>query len=814
MEDFRNDLRYAVRTLLQNPAVTAVAVLSLALGIGANTAMFSWANALVLRPVMVDEPETLVRAYTTHPGGFDEGSLSWPDFFDFRDANEVFTDMAAFRPLPVSFTEGENTERIAINLVSGNFFDFLRVQPAAGRWFRPGEDEVPGRDAVVVLSHGFWQRRFGADPALVGGDIRFNTHPFTVVGIAPENFRLAAIDIAVDAWVPSMMQQVVQPGFNMLEARGNRSLQVIGRLKSGVTLAQAQDNMSAIAARLAEEYPNSNGDQGSLLIPLAVSLYPASARGAVTAMVWILMGVVGFVLLIACANVANLMLARASARRREVSVRLALGASRIRLMRQFLTESALLAVLAGAFGVLVAMWTNGLITSLQPPLPIPIAITVGIDPGVLAFTAIAALLTGLLFGLAPAIQATKPDLVPALKGESTHRATGRSWLRSALVVSQISISLILIIGTGLFLRSLVNAQSIDPGFTTDQMLVASLDPGLQGYDEARSDQFYRELVGRVGAVPGVRSAAISNRVPLTPGGDQQWSFSVQGYEFSPNERDNVDYNVVGAGYFRTMGIPLVAGRGFALQDTVDSQGVIVVNETFARRYFADREAIGGVVNTMGGERVVVGVARDSKYYTIGEDPLPYVYGPDQQVSMTQMALHVRTDGDPLGVLSAVRAEVRAIDPDLPLFDITTMEEAVGTSLLLQRLTAGVLATFGSLALVLAAVGLYGVMAFAVSQRLREIGIRIALGATGRDIRGMVLRQAMGLAVVGMTIGLVAGLGLGFLTTSANVLYDVSPLDPAALGGGVGTILVVALLASYLPALRATRVDPMVALRYE
>ena len=479
-----------------------------------------------------------------------------------------------------------------------------------------------------------------------------------------------------------------------------------------------------------------------------------------------------------------------------------------------MTESLLLAALAGGCGILVAVWTNGLITSFQPPLPIPIAITVGIDPAVLAFTTIAAIAAGVLFGMAPAVQATKPDLVPALKGESSQRTAGRSWLRNALVVAQMAMSLALLIGAGLFLRSLDNAQSIDPGFATDNMLVASLDPSQQGYDEAQTDQFYRELVERVEALPGVRSAAIGDRVPLVLGGGQQWGFSVDGYEFSSNERDNVDYKVVGPGYFRTMGIPLVAGREFGAQDTGDSQPVIIVNETFARHYFSGREPIGGIVDTMRGERAVIGIAHDSKYYTLGEEPLPYVFGPDQQVTMSQMSLHVRTDRDSLAVLPAVRAEVRAIDADLPLFDISTMEEAMGTSLLLQRLMTGVLGTFGSLALVLAAVGLYGVMAFTVSQRTREIGIRIALGAGGRDVRAMVLRQAMILSGVGVAIGLLVGLGLGFVVASSGALYDVSALDPVALGGGVGTIVAVALLASYIPALRATRIDPMVALRYE
>jgi predicted permease len=613
----------------------------------------------------------------------------------------------------------------------------------------------------------------------------------------------------VDIWVPSMMQQQIQPGSNLLESRGNRSVQGLARLRPGTTLEAAQANSSAIAAQLAEEYPDSNGEQGSMLIPLKVSLFPQSARAAVSAMVWILMGVVGVVLLIACANVANLLLARAAARRREVSVRLALGAGRGRLVRQLLTESMLLAAVAGGFGVVVAIWTNRLIVSLQPPLPIPIDIDVGIDPTVLAFTAVAALLTGVLFGMAPAVRATRLDLVPALKGASP-QGDGRSWLKNTLVISQISLSMVLLIGAGLFLRSLQNAQSIDPDFDASNMLVAALDPGLQGYDEAQSDEFYGQLMERVGALPGVRSVSIGLSVPLTFGGSRQWGFSVEGYDFAPNERDNVDYNVVGSGYFRTLGIPIVAGREFTDADVEDAQPAIVINETFARRFFADRDPIGGIVNTMRGERVVVGVAQDSKYYTIGEDPLPYVYGPYRQVNATQMALHVRTDSDPLAVVASVRAETRNLDASLPLFDAATMSDHVGNALLLQRLTTGVFGTFGSLALLLAAVGLYGVMAFAVAQRTREIGIRVALGADGADVRGLVLKKSMSLALIGLAIGLALGLGLAVVI--AGALYDVSPFDPLALGGSTVTILAVAFVASYLPALRATRIDPIVALR--
>ncbi len=809
MEALLRDIKYGARLLLQNPGVTTIAVLSLALGIGANTAMFSWANALILAPIRVAEPDSLVRLYTTHPGGFDEGSLSWPDFRDLQQSNDVFTGMAAFAPGFVGLTEGDSNERIGASLVSGNYFEFLRASPGAGRWFRADEDEVPGRDAVAVISNGFWKRRYASDPGVVGRTITLNGQPFTVVGVASEGFRLAAIDLAVDVWVPSMMQQQIQPGSNLLESRGFRSVQALGRLRPGTTLQAAQANTSAIAARLAAEYPDSNGEQGSKLIPLKVSLFPQGARAAVSAMVWILMGVVGLVLLIACANVANLLLARAAARRGEVSVRLALGAGRGRLVRQLLTESMLLAALAGGFGVVVAMWTNRLIVSLQPPLPIPIDIDVGIDLSVLAFTAVATLLTAVLFGVAPAIQATRPDLVAALKGASL-QGSGRSRLKNTLVISQISLSMVLLIGAGLFLRSLQNAQSIDLGFDASNMLVASLDPGLQGYDEALSDDFYDQLMERVGALPGVRSVSIGVSVPLSFGGSRQWGFSVEGYEFSPNERSNVDYNVVGPGYFRTMRIPIVAGREFTDEDVEEGQPAIVINETFARRFFADRDPIGGIVNTMGGERVVVGVAQDSKYYTIGEDPLPYAYGPYRQVNLTQMTLHVRTDNDPLAVVASVRAETRSLDANLPLFDVRTMSDHVGNALLLQRLTTGIFGVFGSLALLLAAVGLYGVMAFTVAERTREIGIRVALGADGADVRGLVLKKSMSLALIGLAIGLALGLGLAVLI--AGALYDVSPFDPLTLGGGSATILVVAFLASYLPARRATRIDPMTALR--
>jgi macrolide transport system ATP-binding/permease protein len=814
VEELWHDLRFGIRRMLKTPAFTVIAVLSLALGIGANTAIFSLVNTILLRPLPVSHPEQLVSIYPVTKGDAVQ-AFSYPDYKDFRDRNEVLDGIYIQRFAPLSLSHDGNNERIWGYLVSGNYFDVLGVKAARGRTFSPEEDRTPLSHPVVVVSHGCWQRRFGSDPSLVGRDIILNGHTFTVVGVAPEGFNGTEIAYTPEMWVPVMMLEWVEPGHKWLERRDTQNLFATARLKPGVSVAQAEASLNILAEQLGREYPETNEGQTITITPPGL-IHPM-LRGPVLSFTWVLMATVALVLLIACTNLANLLLARATERRREIAIRLALGATRSRLLRQLLTENVLLSVVGGALGFLLAVWLVNLVKAFRPPIDFPLTINLELDARVFAFTLLASLLTGIFFGLMPALQATRPDLVPALKDSSSQGGFRRSRLRSGLVVAQIALSLVLLIAAGLVVRTLQHLQTMSPGFDPENALTMAVDVGLQGYDKARGLQFYRQVAERTRSLPGVQSMSLADFIPLSLNYNAT-SIYIEGQ--APVRGANVPTSMnssIWRDYFQAMGIPLAAGREFDEQDTEEGQRVAIVNETFVRRFFPGpvENAIGRRVSTKGSEgpfMQIVGVARDGKYFSIGEDARPFIYFPMTQAYSPQAILLVRTTSDPKSMIPLIRSELQKLDNSLPVFDVKTMTEHMSLSLFPARVAAMLLGCFGLLALLLAAIGVYGVMSYSVAQRTREIGIRIALGAQSRDVLRLVVRQGMTLAVMGLGIGLFVSLGLTRLISS--LLYGVSATDVVTFLGVSLLLTLVVLLACYLPARRATKVDPIVTLRYE
>lgn len=817
METFWSDVRYGFRMMVKSPAMILAAMVSLGLGIGANTTIFSVINAVLLRPLPVERPEELVTVMTTdarHLIGPHESS--YLDYTYYRDQNHVFQGLAAHKNVPVSLTSTGFTELVLGDLVTGNFFSLLGVVPAMGRGFRPEEDQLPGASPVVILGYGLWQRRFGGDPDIIGKTIALNGHSFTIIGVAPKGFEGILIGLHEDLWVPMMMQAQIDPGPDLLNDREIHWLYITGRLKPNVSAATAQAEMTTLAGQLASSFSDADKGLGAVLARKnSERLFPG-LQSVATIFLIILMSVVGLVLLIACANVANLLLARAAGRRREIAIRLAMGASRKRLVRQLLTEGALLAILGGAFGLLVAFWSNGFIMAVKLPTPVRIGLDLGLDVRVLVFTAVTSLVTGIVFGLAPSLQASNPDLVSALKGEAPASKLQRRFrLRNVLVTGQVAVSLLLLIGAGLFLRSLQRAQVISPGFDSQRLLLLTVNLGLQGYDEAKANAFYKQLVDRVQPLPGVESVSLMNNIPL--GADRQQTDAViEGPGRAAGDPGvGTDFNVVGLNYFQTMNIPLLQGRDFSVQNTKETPGVTIINEAMARRYWPGENPLGKrfrVGGTSGRFVDVIGVARDGKYRSLGEPPTPFLYLPLQQSYRSAMTLTVRTAADPAALVNSVRAEAQALDATLPVADIKTMSEHLQLSLLPARVVALLLAIFGLLALILASVGLYGVVAYGVSQRTHEIGLRMALGARTTDVLKLILVHGMRLTLIGMAIGLIGALVFGRIVSS--LLYGVSPADPITFVGVPLLLCGVALVASYFPARRATLVDPLIALRYE
>ncbi|HKQ93279.1 MAG TPA: ABC transporter permease [Blastocatellia bacterium] len=812
MRTLWQDLRFALRILAKSPGFTAVVVLSLALGIGANTTIFSLINAALFKPLpRVKEPDRLV---------WFRAPASYPDYEDFRDQNDVFSGISSLSGTrEISLSRDGQPELVKGEFVSANYFSVLGVDVSTGRAFLPEEDRIADAQPVVVLSHGLWRRRFGGDPNLIGGSVNLNGLSFTVIGVAPPGFVGAEVHIPRDLWAPMAIYPRLPPAGkgatdpNPLRNRGMYWLNLVARLKPGVTRVQAQAAMTAIVARLPQERYDQTIDErlrAVELLTVSGGLDPRDRAGALP-ISGLLQAIVSLVLLTACANIAGLLLARSSLRRREIGIRQALGASRARIIQQLLTESLLLSLLGALAGLLVAAWARDLLISLSGATPIA-ALDLSLDYRVLSFTFSASLLAGLTFGLAPALQASKPDLIPALKNEAAGKGYRRSRLRNAFVVSQTALSVVLLIGSGLFIRSLQNAQTIDPGFKVEGALIATLDPGLLRYGEEQGQEFFRQAVERVGALPGVESASLMDFVPLGLRFAQHDVF-VEGRNGS--RAVSTGFNTVGPRYFQTMGIPVRRGREFTTQDRTGALPVVMLNETLARRLWPGEDPIGKRLR-LGGpsdpEAEVIGVARDGKYATLGENARPYIYRPLLQSYASRMTLVVRTTGNPETLSAAVREQIHSLDPNLPVAQIKTLAERVEFALFPARLGAALLGAFGLLALGLAATGVYGVIAYSVSQRAQEFGIRMALGADGADVRRLVLREGLKVALIGVTVGLALSLAATRLTT--GFLYGVGANDPLTFVGVALLLTAVALLACYLPARRATKVDPMVALRCE
>ncbi len=787
-----------------------MAVISLALAIGANTTIFTVVNAALLRPLPVEQPEELTRLFTTYTGGPRYGAVSYPDYLDYRDNNEVFSGLLAQRGVVMSLLENGQAEMVNGVIASGNYFAVLGINPARGRTFLPEEDKTPGSHPVAVVSHNFWVRRFGSDPALPGKTLTLNGQPFTVVGITPPGFTGTELGVVPDVWVPTMMQAAVRPGAGVLEDRGANWLNLMGRLKPGVELAQAKAAMDTRARQLAQEYPKTNKGRTLTVYPGGAG-HPEMQKTSVP-LAGALLIIVGLVLVIACANLANLLLARANARRREVGIRLALGAGRGRLIRQLLTESLLLSLAGGALGLLLAYWASGAILQFMPQGLFAFALDLSLDRRVLGFTLLVSVVAGIAFGLAPAIQTTKTNLVDLLKKNESKGGGGGSRLRGILVTSQVALSLLLLISAGLFLRSLYNAQTIDPGFDVDNVLVMSLITDAHAYTETTGQGFYRQLEERVGALPGVESASLAEKLF---GDDQQLGVSVEGYTPPPDVSMLMDYNVVGPKYFETMGVKLVQGRDFTPQDKADAPGITIINETMAKRFWRNENPVGKRIGIPGADNLfleIVGVAKDAKYYNLQEKPMAFMYLPLSQNYESKVTLHVRTKGDPKNMIAAVRREVEAIDKVIPVYGTTTMADYLGQSLWAARIAGTLFTIFGVLALLLALIGIYGVVAYNVSQRTSEIAIRMALGARQTDVITLVLRHALKLTLIGVVVGLV----IAFVLTrfASSMLYGLSATDPLTFIAIPLLLLFVVLVASFIPARTASKIEPAIALKYD
>ena len=824
LEAIWQDLWFGWRMLLRAPGFTAVAVVSLGLGIGVNTAIFSLVDKALIKKLPVEEPDRLMIVNASRGQGVSPNS-NYPDFADYRDRNEVFEGLVCYTQRALTLSVGNQAERVQGMIVSGNYFTALRVRPALGRGFLPEEDKTSGTHAVVVLSYRLWQRRFGGNPNLVGNPVKLNGEAFTVVGITPPAFTGTVAGSAPDVYVPIMMMARLSPGSNMDLLFGPRSrslsgwLQMLGRLRPGVSREQAATAMTVLGTQVARAHP---GADGSPRVEPTFLLEDGS-RGNTNLLsdlrfpLQMLMVTVGLILLIACANVANLLLGRAGTRQKEIAIRLAAGAGRPRLIRQLLTESALLSALGGGAGLALAASISGLIVGFTPPNNNAFAsltLDSRLDMRVLGFTLVVSIVTGILFGLAPALSASRPDLVPALKDEGTilGKRVRHLNFRNLLVAGQVALSVMVLVGAALCIRSLRNWHATDIGFDPAKVLVMSVDLSLSGYNAERGRRFYSEMVERVQSVRGVDAVSLATQIALGDGFGAM--MRAEGYVPKPGEDISSDFNQIGPDYFRVMQIALLDGRDFAQSDTTTTSPVAIINQTAARRFFPGQNPVGQrvIVGRAPDEQIreIVGVVKDSKYRRMNEELRPAVFIPFFQRYRGDMTLHVRTMSDPATVLPAVRREAQAIDASVPLYNVKTLEEQKNSSLYTSRLAATLLTAFGLLALLLAAVGVYGVMAYTVTRRTREIGIRLALGAQGHEVRRLVMVEGATVVTIGIALGLGGALGATRLVES--LLYGVTPTDPVAYGGAALLLAVVALLANYVPTRRASRIDPLMAIR--
>jgi len=812
MTGWLDDLRLAARMLARRPGFSAVIVATLGLAIGANAAVFSFVDAILLRPLPVAAPERLVRIYSHFASGLDWASVSYPNYRDFERANRVFAALAAEGNQAYVVGDSASSDQVAGALVSANYFATLGVRPALGRAFEPDEDRVAS--PVAVIGDGFWKRYFAADPRVLGRTATLNGTAFKVVGVAPAGFSGPNTGLVAEIWTPLSMQAAVNPGADLLRLRGAYWLQLTGRLRPGVSLQQAADAMNALAARLRQLYPRDNeGVSLSLLPESQARIYPAF-RGGLVALSALLQVVVGLVLAVACANVAGLLLARGTARRREIGIRLALGARTARLVRLLVSESLVLGLAGGAVGVALAFWAARALSSWRLPMQMPISFQVTFDSRVLLLTLGVALLTGLLCGLVPALQIARPQLAMAMREGDAVAGPRRARLRGILVTVQIAATFVLLVGAGLFFRSLANSQAANLGFRTQGLLVASLNLGYAGYDERTGQRFFERLEARLRELPGMRSVSLATRLPFSV---MRATVDAAPEGYVPPRpgmgTPELAVNWVAPEYFKTMEAPLAAGREFTAADQPGTLRVAVVNEALVRRFFFAagpvEAAVGRRMMVSGKPHLIVGVARDAKQLDLDAAQAPYLYLDLFQDYQPAVSIHLRAAGDPASQLAALRREVRALDPRVALFDVKPIDRQLELPLLPQRMAVGSLAAMGALALVLALVGLYAATAYALSRRTREIGIRIALGAGHRQLLAVVLRDGMIQCATGVGIGLAAALAA--TRFAANLLYGVNPTDPAILLATAAVVSCLALAANLVPALAAIQLDPKQAL---
>jgi len=814
MERLIQDIRYGIRRLLKKPVFTLVAILSLAIGIGANTAIFTVVNAVIFRDLPYQNPQELVEIYRS-VAGFSHGPFSQPDLVDVRrDASDVFADVSGSRLAFVPTDVADGVEVLMAELVTGNYFQLLGLAPALGRSLLPEDDTSPGGHPVVMLSHSYWQTRYGGDPGVIGQTLRLNGLEYTIVGVTHEEFAGSLMGIQSAFFAPSMMMNEIQPSdYDQLQARGNQSTFAKARLLPGVTLAEAQARMNRMAEDFKAQYPgNWQADNEITLVATSEVIMNPMIDKFIGPAAIMLTTVVGLVLLIACANLASFLLAQAADRRKEVALRLALGAQRGRLIQQLLTESVLLAALGGAAGIFLATQALTALVNADLPLPFPISLDLGLDGSVLGFSVAVTLGAGLFFGLAPALQATNPNVATTLKDETTGGGRPRRiTLRNTLVVTQVAVCFVLLISAGLFLRSLQARTAVDPGFGYDPAAIVTLQTPTAKYSPEESEVFFKTLLAEIQAMPGVLAVGRTDDLHLSTMNNSSTGIAVDGIDPPPGQ----DYHLLStasadAGLFEAAGIPIVAGRTFDERDNLDAAKVVVVSEAFSERFFPGQDAVGRTYRSEDGEVLIIGVARDAKVRGLGESPRPFIYRPFSQNPGSFATLVVSTTGDPQRLGLKVLALVRRMEPEMMVFEMKTMERHLALMLLPHRLSALIVGAFGILALLLASIGLYGVVSFSVATRTREVGIRMALGAEPEVVVRMLTGDGLKLVLVGA----LAGLGLAFAGARlmSGLLYGVEATDPLAFTLVPVVLTTVAALSAWLPARRAARVDPVTSLR--
>jgi predicted permease len=813
MQAFLQDLRFGVRMLRRSPGFSILAILCLTLGIGTNAAVFSWIEGILIRPYpLVAHQDRMFALIGTTRGAQQGNPLSYPDFRDLERNSTLCESFIVDRIMGTTLSVGDRAERAAGGIVSANYFDALGVKPILGRGFQPEEGEGRNAHPVTVISYQTWKDRYKGDPEIIGKTQYLNGVQHSIIGVAPEKFHGTFIGYSFNFWVPTSMQETFDSTGYKLEDRGARWIESYAFLKPGVTRQQAQAELNAIAQRLENDFPETNRGQGFEILPLWKT--PFNAVGNLSPTLAITSGVAFFVLLIACANVSNLLLARSLLRRHEMTMRLALGAGRRRLIKQLFTEGLLLSLIATAGGILVAYWCRNALVLVSPTRSPGIIIDYPgqLDWRVLALSVAVCIGSTMLFALVPAIQASHVDLSGALKreGGGLIGGSGRSRVRSVLVFVQVALSFVLIAGTGLLLRSLVQMQNSDPGFSTRNVVVSSADLFSAGYKLDRSKIFYEQMLQRIRALPGVQSATLEGVRPFSYADYSSAPLEIEGYQPPRNEQVSADYNQVGEGYFATIGIPIVSGREFTRNDDENAPPVAIVNETMAAKYWPGKDPVGQRLKVKDKWMEIVGVAKNAKYRTKLEQPTPFFYVPVRQNFLVQNGFIIRTDQSAAAIRNALAREIHALDPNLAPLDTITLQEQVDRMSYTQRLAVALLAIFGGMALFLAAIGLYAVMSYSVSQSTREFGVRIALGADAGDVLRLIFSRGLRLTTIGLIIGAVAALLLTRLME--NLLYKVGPRDPLAFASAFVIMTVVALAACFLPAWRATRIDPAQALR--